>query len=91
MNPLHIQTPLLLHRGLSAQLNKRVLLKMESSQPSGSFKLRGIGLMCQRAVTNGARHFICPSGGNAGFSLSHLVCNLSAIAVPHGDGTCDFL
>lgn len=70
MNPLHIQTPLLLHRGLSAQLNKRVLLKMESSQPSGSFKLRGIGLMCQRAVTNGARHFICPSGGNAGFAAA---------------------
>ena len=70
MNPLHIQTPLLQHRGLSAQLDKHVLLKMESSQPSGSFKLRGIGLMCQRAVANGARHFVCPSGGNAGFAAA---------------------
>ena len=70
MTPLHIQTPLLQHRGLSASLNKQVWLKMESSQPSGSFKLRGIGLMCQRAVANGATHLVCPSGGNAGFAAA---------------------
>lgn len=70
MSHLHIQTPLLQHRSLSTKLNKQVWLKMESSQPSGSFKLRGIGLMCQRAVANGARHFVCPSGGNAGFAAA---------------------
>ncbi|MDE2428996.1 MAG: pyridoxal-phosphate dependent enzyme [Burkholderiales bacterium] len=70
MHPLHIQTPLLEHRNLSAALNKTVWLKMESSQPSGSFKLRGIGLMCQRAAANGATHFVCPSGGNAGFAAA---------------------
>lgn len=70
MTPLHIHTPLLEHRALSAQLDKRVWLKMESSQPSGSFKLRGIGLMCQRAVANGATHLVCPSGGNAGFAAA---------------------
>ena len=67
---LHIQTPLLLHRRLSAALGKSVWLKMENEQPSGSFKLRGIGLMCQRAVAAGATHLVCPSGGNAGFAAA---------------------
>lgn len=70
MTTLHISTPLLEHRSLSARLGKQVWLKMESSQPSGSFKLRGIGLMCQRAVAQGATHLVCPSGGNAGFAAA---------------------
>ncbi len=70
MTTLHIPTPLLEHRSLSARLDKQVWLKMESSQPSGSFKLRGIGLMCQRAVAKGATHLVCPSGGNAGFAAA---------------------
>lgn len=70
MTTLHIQTPLLEHRSLSARLDKQVWLKMESSQPSGSFKLRGIGVLCQRAVAQGATHLVCPSGGNAGFAAA---------------------
>ncbi len=70
MSPLHNVTPLLEHRVLSRELNKSVWLKMESSQPSGSFKLRGIGLLCQRAAEKGAKHFICPSGGNAGYATA---------------------
>ncbi|WP_105531761.1 pyridoxal-phosphate dependent enzyme [Solimicrobium silvestre] len=70
MQPLHISTPLLAHRPLSSELGKSVWLKMDNNQPSGSFKLRGIGLLCQRAVANGARHLICPSGGNAGFAAA---------------------
>ena len=68
--PLHIQTPLLLHRRLSTALGKSVWLKMDNAQPSGSFKLRGIGLLCQRAVASGANHLVCPSGGNAGFAAA---------------------
>lgn len=68
--PLHNQTPLLLHRQLSQRLSKQVWLKMENAQASGSFKLRGIGLLCQRAVAAGATHLICPSGGNAGFAAA---------------------
>lgn len=67
---LHIETPLLLHRQLSAALGKQVWLKMDNLQPSGSFKLRGIGLLCQRAVAAGATHLVCPSGGNAGFAAA---------------------
>ncbi len=70
MPPLHIQTPLLRHAPLSAALGKDLWLKMENTQPSGSFKLRGIGLLCQRAVAAGARHLVCPSGGNAGFAAA---------------------
>ncbi|HZI12919.1 MAG TPA: pyridoxal-phosphate dependent enzyme [Myxococcus sp.] len=70
MRPLHITTPLLPHDALSAALGKSVFLKLESLQPSGSFKLRGIGRMCQRAVEAGARRLICPSGGNAGFAAA---------------------
>ena len=70
MTPLHLNTPLLAHRALSSALDKQVWLKMDNLQPSGSFKLRGIGLMCQRAAANGARHFVCPSGGNAGFAAA---------------------
>lgn len=66
MQALHITTPLLTHHALSARLGKQVLLKMEHVQPSGSFKLRGIGALCQRAVARGARRLVCPSGGNAG-------------------------
>ncbi len=67
---LHIQTPLLTHSGLSHRLGKTVLLKMESSQPSGSFKMRGLGRMCQQAAARGATHFVCPSGGNAGYAAA---------------------
>ena len=67
---LHHRTPLLAHRELSRQLNKSVWLKMENTQPSGSFKMRGIGMFCQRAVSRGASHFVCPSGGNAGFAAA---------------------
>ncbi len=86
MTPLHLHTPLLQHRALSSQLGKRVWLKMESSQPAGSFKLRGIGLMCQRALAQGATHLVCPSGGNAGFAAAFAGAALgvtTTILVPH--------
>ncbi len=70
MTALHITTPLLPHAALSRQRDKQVLLKMDSLQPSGSFKIRGIGKLCQNAYANGARHFVCPSGGNAGFAAA---------------------
>jgi L-serine/L-threonine ammonia-lyase len=71
MAMLHLTTPLIEHEGLSRARGGAVLLKMDSLQPSGSFKLRGIGLMCQRAVDAGATHLVCPSGGNAGFAAAY--------------------
>lgn len=70
MTALHHHTPFLTHFSLGARLGKQIGLKLENLQPSGSFKLRGVGLMCQRAVQNGAKHLVCPSGGNAGFAAA---------------------
>jgi L-serine/L-threonine ammonia-lyase len=67
---LHHRTPMLAHHRLSRELKKSVWLKMENTQPSGSFKMRGLGTLCQRAAERGARHFVCPSGGNAGFAAA---------------------
>jgi L-serine/L-threonine ammonia-lyase len=70
MTALHINTPLLAHAPLSRMLGKQVWLKLDNLQPSGSFKLRGIGNLCQNAHAKGATHFVCPSGGNAGFAAA---------------------
>ncbi|EPF80675.1 pyridoxal-phosphate dependent enzyme [Acinetobacter rudis] len=82
---LSIQTPLLYSSKLS-QLNQcQVWLKMESSQPTGSFKLRSIGRACESHARQGAQHFICSSGGNAGIAVAYAarMLNLKAtIVVP---------
>ncbi|MGE5337320.1 MAG: pyridoxal-phosphate dependent enzyme, partial [Gemmatimonadota bacterium] len=60
-------------------------LKMDALQPSGSFKLRGIGLAAERAVARGAQELVCPSGGNAGFAAAHAGAKLqvpTTIVVP---------
>jgi len=44
---------------------------MECFQPSGSFKIRGIGLLCQRLAAEGISRFVCASGGNAGLAVAY--------------------
>ena len=51
--PLHIETPLLRSRKLSEHLGSSVWLKMETMQNSGSFKVRGIGHLCQKVSHGG--------------------------------------
>jgi threonine dehydratase len=48
-----------------------VLLKLECLQPSGSFKIRGIGATCQKASADGATRLVCSSGGNAGAAAAY--------------------
>ena len=43
---LHVQTPLIDSTALKAHAHSEVFLKLENCQPSGSFKLRGIGHLC---------------------------------------------
>ena len=45
-------------------------LKLDALQPSGSFKLRGVGLLCQHEVAKGAKEIFCASGGNAGIAAA---------------------
>jgi L-serine/L-threonine ammonia-lyase len=69
--PLHVRTPLIRSRALEALLAKRVYLKLENTQPTGSFKLRGIGRLCQKAARDGSRAFVSSSGGNAGLAAAY--------------------
>lgn len=71
-------TPLLRSVPLGAALGDAVLLKMEALQPSGSFKLRGLGRLCAIRVAAGARRLVCASGGNAGLAVAYAGRRLGA-------------
>lgn len=47
----HLSTPLLESDSMSKRAGTTVYLKMENCQPSGSFKVRGIGHLCQQVDT----------------------------------------
>lgn len=71
MNDLHVQTPQFESLPLSKILGVPVYLKFESSQPSGSFKNRGIGRLIQTYVKQGKTHLVAASGGNAGLAAAY--------------------
>lgn len=71
MTPLHVQTPLVESAPLSRALGRPVWLKMESAQPVGSFKIRGVGALCQQRAREGAKALISSSGGNAGYAVAY--------------------
>lgn len=68
---LHIETPLIESLPLGRSVGRRVWLKMEALQPTGSFKLRGIGFACRHHHAQGRRRFVASSGGNAGIAVAH--------------------
>ncbi|GHS91489.1 threonine synthase [Bacteroidia bacterium] len=49
---------------------KQVLLKDESSNPTGSFKARGLSLAVSKAKELGVKEFVIPTAGNAGGALA---------------------
>lgn len=69
--PLHVRTPACYSPALSRASGRKVWLKLESLQPTGSFKLRGIGLACQHHARHGAKRFVSSSGGNAGIAAAY--------------------
>lgn len=71
MTPFHVRTPLFRSRPLEKRLGMPVQLKMESFQPTGSFKIRGLGLLCQEAAAGGATQLVSSSGGNAGLAVAY--------------------
>jgi len=79
MKPLHIETPLFESSALSLASGRTVWLKFKAIQPTGSFKLRGIGRACQEYVRRGARRLISSSGGNAGIAVA---CAGRRLSVP---------
>jgi L-serine/L-threonine ammonia-lyase len=70
-DPLYIATPLLESGAFAARPGQSVWLKMEALQPTGSFKLRGIGHACAEYQRRGAKRFISSSGGNAGIAAAY--------------------
>lgn len=83
--PLHIQTPYIRSQIASRRLGKHIRLKLEALQPSGSFKLRGIGAVCEARHAAGARRFVSSSGGNAGIAVAYCGRELGVpvlVAVP---------
>jgi len=69
--PLHHPTPLLASSALTAIAGRPVWLKLEALQPTGSFKIRGVGLACEHHARAGARRFVSSSGGNAGLAVAY--------------------
>lgn len=68
---LHHWTPTLLSRVLSKHLGMNVWLKMDCYQPVGSFKIRGIGKLCQQYAAEGKTELVSSSGGNAGLAAAY--------------------
>ncbi|XP_057347471.1 serine dehydratase-like isoform X2 [Manis pentadactyla] len=83
----HIVTPLLESWALSQVAGTTVFLKCENVQPTGSFKIRGIGHFCQEVVKKGCRHLVCSSGGNAGLAAAYAARKLgipATVVLPEG-------
>lgn len=68
---LHEKTPVRYAHNLSKKLQKSIYFKMDCYQPTGSFKIRGVGLRCQEAYAKGAEQFVIASGGNAGLATAY--------------------
>lgn len=74
IRPLHVVSALIRSSSLSTRTGHNVFLKLDCDQPSGSFKIRGIGAICQMAIAqHGAEntHLVSSSGGNAGLAVAH--------------------
>lgn len=69
--PFHVNTPLLESTAMSKRLGTTVYMKMENSQPSSSFKIRGIGHLCQKLASQ-SKGVVCASGGNAGMATAYV-------------------
>ena len=73
MQSLHIETPLIESVPLSPKVKGKVWLKMEALQPSGSFKLRGIGNACQQfGVLADRENILVVVCGGAGVTYAQL-------------------
>lgn len=69
--PLHVQTPLIRSLPMQSGRDCSIWLKFDALQPSGSFKLRGVGHVCQEYAKKGAIRLIASSGGNAGLAVAY--------------------
>ncbi|XP_053277542.1 L-serine dehydratase/L-threonine deaminase [Pleuronectes platessa] len=83
--PLHVATPVRQSLAMTKVAGASIYLKLDSSQPTGSFKIRGIGHLCQVWAERGCERFVCCSGGNAGMAAAYSAHQLgvpATIVVP---------
>lgn len=79
MTHLHSKTPLIPSQDLANHLKvKQVYLKLDFLQPSGSFKIRGIGNQIQKALKAQPQlsTVVSSSGGNAGLAAAYAASRL---------------
>lgn len=69
---LHKVTPLIYSKPLSSLTGQNIYLKLDALQPSGSFKIRGVGRTVSIAYEKyGSKaHIVTSSGGNAGLAAA---------------------
>src|SRR6202050_823937 len=80
-------TPLVLAPALSERVGAEVHLKLEGSNPTGSFKDRGMTCAVSAAVRDGARAVVCASTGNTAASAAAYAARAGvrcAVIVPEG-------
>jgi threonine synthase len=81
-------TPLLKVEHLAATHGfDHLWVKDESSNPTGSFKARGLAVAITRAVLAGARQFVVPTAGNAGVALAAYATRAGAQARVYAPAT----
>ncbi|OLC07643.1 MAG: hypothetical protein AUH42_03210 [Gemmatimonadetes bacterium 13_1_40CM_70_11] len=74
-------TPLLRVDRLAARYGfQELLVKEEGTNPTGSFKARGLAAAVTRAVRAGATRFVVPTAGNAGIALAAYAARAGASA-----------
>ncbi|WP_282020505.1 threonine ammonia-lyase [Planomicrobium okeanokoites] len=75
------QTPLLESELLNAQADRRIFLKAEHLQKTGSFKIRGAVNAVKQAVQKGAKSITAASSGNHGQAVAYIAGRLGIPAV----------
>ncbi|WED44436.1 pyridoxal-phosphate dependent enzyme [Legionella cardiaca] len=68
---MYQETPLIYSQYLKNTLSKDIFFKLEALQPTGSFKIRGIGKLCQEYKKQNFNQFVASSGGNAGIAVAY--------------------
>jgi len=81
-------TPVVVHDALGDEFGVEVLLKNEGTNPSGSFKDRGLAVGVALGRACGATRFCLPTQGNAGVAASLFSARLGLpgclVYMPHG-------
>lgn len=80
-------TPLIYAHALSTHLGAKVYLKFEGSNPTGSFKDRGMTMAISKAAEEGAKAVICASTGNTSASAAAYAARAGipcVVLIPNG-------